>query len=460
MYKHIFLTPSGNSLIGANVASQYEQTIKRDIEADIPAAFVAAYSAQKQYMDFINGHRLIYRPYDDPNKLRSYNLSMFIIIEASEVKKESFTQLKTRLRHIAATVPKRDQDGNIVYKTTKTGVQIPILQADWRKGVIESNPSAGWIRSDVLFKSSDIQKHGEVADTYAVLETEKDPAISTHITTCDVNEFLPPTFKADNMKNKPQAWIQRYIYGSFMYADGMVYPSHSKSIISTYEIPKHWRRIVSFDYGLSDNAAYLFGAVDEEHNLLIIYKEVVDNNKSVEGLAQLYHEGVADIPSGGFICPPIIDPKSAPKRDYNKKSLADHFLDYGIAFKPGAINKDARVFRLNTYFETGRIKIMDCCKVLIKELDDYKYQAKQGTDDWTDKPEDGKDHCISCLEWITMELPANPANLIYGIYNRDGKDLTAPTPERMERNYVQHLFSDDTGMDYDQSGPYDLDYIF
>ena len=32
-YKHMFITPHGNTLIGANVSSQYEQTIKRDIEA-------------------------------------------------------------------------------------------------------------------------------------------------------------------------------------------------------------------------------------------------------------------------------------------------------------------------------------------------------------------------------------------------------------------------------------------
>ena len=40
-YKHMFITPNGNSLIGANISAQYEQTIKRDIENDLPAAFVA-----------------------------------------------------------------------------------------------------------------------------------------------------------------------------------------------------------------------------------------------------------------------------------------------------------------------------------------------------------------------------------------------------------------------------------
>ena len=115
IFKHLFLTPNGNTLIGANVASQYEQTIKREIESDLPLAFVKRENTQKAYIYFINGHRIMYRPYDDPEKLRSYNLTSFLIVEASEVKQQSFVQLKTRLRNLAATVPKKDSDGNIEY---------------------------------------------------------------------------------------------------------------------------------------------------------------------------------------------------------------------------------------------------------------------------------------------------------------------------------------------------------
>lgn len=51
IYKHVFITPNGNTLIGANVASQYEQTIKREIEADLPAAFIQKINTQKSYYD-------------------------------------------------------------------------------------------------------------------------------------------------------------------------------------------------------------------------------------------------------------------------------------------------------------------------------------------------------------------------------------------------------------------------
>ena len=464
LYKHVFLTKFGNTLIGANVQSQYEQTIKRDIEADLPADFVAVYSSQKQYMDLKNGHRIMYRPFDDPNKLRSYNLSMFIIVEASEVKAEAFVQLKSRLRNLAASVPKKDKEGNIIYKTTRTGVPIPEIQADWRKGIIESNPDAGWIRSDVLMKSDDIQKHGKIVDNYAVLEEERDPAVAAHVTATDANEFLPVNFVQELIKNKPMWWVNRFVFGSFLYAEGLVYPSAMRFIVPTFEVPKQWRRIVAFDYGLADDAVFLFGAVDERHSIVYIYREVRTNDRNVQELARLFKEASQDVPLGGWITSPIIDPKSGPKRDYEKKTLSDHFMDYGISFKPGHISLDARVYRLNTYLENGKLRIMDCCKGLIQELRDYKFRTRKAdSSGWDDKPEDKNNHAINPLEWIVMELPADPRQLIHGIYNKQGLNLQDQKLNKQEDTYDHYALFDDKEEPLSQtdSGAFDIvDYNF
>lgn len=423
--KHILITPGGNTLIGANVQSQYEQTLKRELEADIPRAFIKRVNTQKAYVDLINGHRIIYRPFDDPEKLRSYNLTQFVIVEASEVKHASFTQLKTRLRNMAGATQKRDENGELVWKTAQNGVKIPVIAHDWRRGIIESNPDAGWIRDDVLLVSDKIYKHGEIYDTFDQLEAEKDKYISTHVTSTSANEYLPEDFIQMNTKNKPAWWVQRYIYGSFMYAEGAVYPGAPKCVVDPIDIPKSWKRLIAFDYGLSDDAVFIFAAIDEEHSLVYIYKEVRVNDKNIEELAKLYHKETADIPSGGLVTSPIIDPKSGPKRDYEKRSLADHFLDYGIAFKPGFINVDARIFRLNTYIESGRLRICSNCVDLIRELREYKFKADESQHSgFTGKPEDKNNHGINALEWITMELPADPKNLVYGIYDKMGRDLT------------------------------------
>lgn len=459
IFKHIFITPHGNTLIGANVGSQYEQTIKREIEADLPAAFVQRVNTQKAYYDLINGHRIMFRPYDDPDKLRSYNLTSFLIVEASEVKQQSFTQLKTRLRNLAATVSRKDENGEIIYKTAANGVKIPLIEANWQKGIIESNPSAGWIKNDVLRVSSGIYKHGDIVDEYAVDPDLADPAISTHVTSTSANEFLPDNFIENNVKNKPMWWVNRYIYGSFLYAEGKVYPRSNECVIDDYEIPKHWRRIVAFDYGLSDDAVYIAGAVDEVKGELIIYDESRSNDNNIETLSKLFYEFTADIPVGGWICPPIIDPKSGPKRDYDKKSLSDHFLDYGISFIPGFVNVDARIFRLNTYIEAGKLKIMRKCKRLIEELDNYKFKADESLmSGYTGKPVDKDNHGINALEWITMELPADPKNLLYGVYNKAGIDITKEKEENERKQAFWALADEDEGTTLMDETPFDIAY--
>ncbi len=442
-YKHMLITPGGNTLIGANVSSQYEMTIKRDIEADLPLSFVKHISNQKAYIDFNNGHRVMFRPFDDVNKLRSYNITMFIILEASEVKPQAFEQLKTRLRNLAATVPKLDPITKLPeYTTARNGVKIPVLKADWRKGIAESNPDSGWIREELLLYSDRIYKHGRILDEYKILEAEQDVHISSHVTATEANEFLPVNFIQTITKNKPAWWVKRYVYGSFNYAEGLVYPNAQACIVPRREIPREWKRMIAYDYGLSDDSVFLFAAVDEANRKVVIYKEVRVNNKSVEYLAKLFLEESKDIPFGGMICPPIIDPKSAPKRDYDKKTLADHFLDYGVAFIPGAINIDARIFRLNTYIEAKYLEIMDCCEGLIKEIRKYKFRTDSSDmAGWSNKPEDKDNHGINALEWITMELPADPGKLLYGIYNKMGKDLSVD--EDPEKQYHIHALSDD-----------------
>ena len=425
LYKHIFLTPNANILIGANVSSQYEQTIKRDIEADIPAALVRSVNTQKSYIDFVNGARIMYRPLDDVDKLRSYNLTMFIIIEASEVKPEAFTQLKTRLRNMAAAIPETDEAGNICYETLDNGMSVPLIKENWLKGIIESNPDSGWIKTEVLYMSNDIYKHGRIMEDITVPPSAKDPVISSHIASTDCNVFLPHGFIEQVCKNKPTWWINRYIFSSFSYAEGLVYPSAQTCVCTTFDIPNDWRRIVAADYGLSDDFVYLFGAIDEKNGTLYIYKEISTNNKNIEELSKLFFQETGDIPVGGYYCPPILDPKSGAKRDYNKKTLYDHFIDYGINFIPGHVNVDARVFRTNTYLESGKLQIMDCCNTLIEELREYKFPPKKigDTSKAQDKPMDKNNHRINPLEWICMALPADPSKLCYGSYDRYGRDL-------------------------------------
>lgn len=452
--KHLIITPNADAMVTANISYQYEQTIKKELDRDLPAAFVAAYSVKMQRMVLQNGAVLSYRPLDDPNKLRSNNLTYWIIIEGSETPAESFHQLKTRLRNTAATTVRRNKKGDIVYQLDPDGRQIPIIEHDWRKGIVESNPDAGWINTDLLRCSDRIEQHGNNHDDYELDPAERDPDISSHISTTDVNIFLPNDYIDMIARNKPQWWVDRYIRSSFLYSEGLVYPAAMKCVIPSFVIPKEWKRIVAFDYGLSDNAVFLYGALDPEGGVLYIYKEIVMNNLNVEELANNFKRESADIPIGGWITQPIMDPKNN-KRDYNKKDLATHFAELGIMFKPGYVGVDARILRLNTYLETQRIMILDCCNYLIGELRDYKFEERTlDNRKRSVKPIDKNNHAINPLEWIGMELPADPSRLSNLAYNKFGQSFDAV--EEQNKNIPWQLRDDsyeDAGMYYEFEVP-------
>lgn len=435
-YKHIFITPHANVLIGAKVASQYEQTIKRDIEKDIPEDFIVKSSVQKAFMDFQNGARLLFRPFDDADKLRSYNLSMFVMVESSEIPSEVYHQLKTRLRNMAATTPKRDDEGNIMYQEVN-GISIPIIEHDWRKGIIESNPDAGWIKSDVLLVSDEVSKHGNIMDEYTIADDVRDKFISSHVASTDVNAYLPETFVEELSKNKPAWWISRYILSSFSYAEGLVYPSAMNAVIPSFDIPPHWKRILAADYGLADDFVYVLAAIDETNGIVHVYDEVSTNNRNIEQLSDLFYEFTEHIPVGMWYTAPILDPKSGAKRDYDKKDLFSHFSEHGIHFKPGHISVDARIYRLNTYLESGKLKIHDKCTQLIGELSEYKFPPRQlgKSTKAMNKPVDKNNHAINPTEWITMELPADPSRLVYGSFSANhGAHTSAAIRQEYEAN--------------------------
>ena len=454
MEKHIFLTPNANILLGANITSQYEQTLLRDFEKSFPAAFLKGRSVQKGYLDFINDARLMLRPFDDPDKLRSNNYSLVIMLEASEINADAFHQLKTRLRNNAAT-----------HYDPLTGTTY-----DWRKLICESNPDSGWIRTDVLLVSSQITQHGKFAqDSYDnVLDPLSiDSSISSHVASTDVNHYLPADYIQVNSKNKPVWWIKRFLHGSFAFAEGLVYPNAVNCIVPTPRdsdgnplTPKHfpdWKVLIAHDYGLMDEATFVYAAVDKKRNKLIVYRVDHTNNAPLKDLVALFQKGSKDINFGQLYTTPIIDPKNN-KRDYDKKDLISHYQDYGITFKPGHVNVDARIVRLNDYIEAGCLEIWDCCEFLITEIKDYKFKPKTLDDkDAKNVPIDARNHSINALEWIGMELPANPNKLSLTGYDEYGRPID---PEERQKQKEAWQLSDDDPFEreeYDQSTLFGLE---
>jgi phage terminase large subunit len=178
------------TLIGAQTYNQLEQTAQKEFMQIVPDELVEGFLKQKNMLIMKNGHVVIFRALDDEGKIRSLNLSMAWIEEASEVKYDIYVQLTTRLRN----------------KATKH-----------HQLVLTTNPDLGWIKSEILLKADKIHNPQSY---YHQDEEEINPDISVHIAPTHLNTYLPEGFWETVARNRPEWWKKRYLYGSFEHAEG------------------------------------------------------------------------------------------------------------------------------------------------------------------------------------------------------------------------------------------------
>lgn len=432
IYKQMFMSPGGQVLVGANIQAQYEQTIKKEIEADIPKAFVKAYSQQKQYMELWNGSRILYRPFDDPGKLRSLNLSAFVIIEASEVDKDIFVQLKSRLRNMKAAIYEGLSSEGVPKYSHYRG-----------QGIAESNPENGWLREEFLDAADEIHQHGTAMVKYEPKPEKRDTSISVHISSTDANKYLPETYIQDLTRNKPQWWIDRYLFGSFEFANGLVIPKWKDCIIPAFDPEPNWVRILAHDPGIVDASAWVIIAIDDKEGIVYVYRDLQYHDLSVDELYEHYMREIAwDLRPTQLYTQPIMDPKFYGRRNITDKQTYDKmWAQKGIFFQPGHVNVDDRVFRLDNYVKSGRLKIMNNCSNLIRELPEWKWQVSK-SGEYKQKPVDKNNHSIDALTWTLMKLPEDPRDLMYGAYTGFGANLSERDKRTTQQRIEDLVFTD------------------
>jgi phage terminase large subunit len=171
-------TPRGVGLVGASTYPQLERTSKKQVLDMIPEEFIDSYNKKDNILTLTNGYEIMFRSFDDEQKLKSLNLCHAWIEEANGVDYSIFVQLQTRLRHHA----------------TKE-----------HKILLTTNPAMNWVRTEILLKSKTIYGAKE---RYNRASEDKNPNISTHIARTDQNTYLPPDYIDAIKVGKPDYWIK------------------------------------------------------------------------------------------------------------------------------------------------------------------------------------------------------------------------------------------------------------
>lgn len=401
-------SPNGTGLLTAPTLGQLKKTtIKTLLNEVIPPLLIDTFNKADGYIQLINGFTFYMIPSDDEEKLRSLNVGIIHMEEASGIKRTIYDQLLTRMR-----------DPNVKHKLF----------------MVCSNPSLGWIK-DVL-ADNEARKDPQHPE-----HEDYNPYIKAFVWATKLNTYLPSNFIEMNAKGKPDWWKKKFLEGSFESQEGAVYPNFPNTIIDDFDIPNDWEKFVALDHGIRNPTAVLFGAIDQKEGTVYIYRSYYRANALVPEHVAAIKPMIEEIPFGKLRFM-VIDPSAKNRTDpINGKSVQSIYAEYGLFFQPGNNDIEVGIMRVTSYIERGKLKIFRSCVELIKEGISYKYPEldMDNSKQLDEKPIKVNDHAMDALRYGLMRLPEDPEmlkNVAYlppKSYNRSSSQVD----EEDDEDYVE-----------------------
>lgn len=392
--EHALTTPNGKTLVTGPTLPLVKQAIIPEIDRLLPPKFIAHRTASPISITLTNGHNIVVFASNDEQNLRSLNLTMFYMDEASNIDHKIFVQLQTRLRHRAG----------FVYGTDELGREVEI--ANFTKGIVSSNPEQGWLVDEFLLYSENIHASENVDKSgYEDLKRNVNPSFESFLSSSRDNIHLPRDFISEVCIGKSPSWISKYIDCSLEVREGTVYKQFLTSLVDDFPIPKSWKHIIGFDKGIRDPTAWLIGAIDPNDGVIYIYKEYSVPDEPVS-----YHAKMAqrDFKGLAMYNLPQADPSILQRNDRDARSYQDYFLAIsGIYLEPANNSIDAGINKVKDYMHLGKIKFFRSLTATKEEAVGYIWKDKDGKE----QPSETNNHLMDCLRYMIVALPQDPTEL-------------------------------------------------
>lgn len=432
--KHLLLIPGARVGVFGRSYPAIEGTFQKDFGDIFPKKLLRSKNEKKHEWVFTNGSTLLIRSFDDPTKLKSLNLSMVVIIEASDVPYSGYKMTQSRLRSKAALIPEYDSNGEVVkeWNPRTESYQVKYLY-DARRFNLETNPDSGWVKGDFLLEAAVVEYYGEAKDEGYAFKNDRDPNKYVQIASSSANPHLPPTYEEEQTRGHKNEYIQQFFKGSFNFSSNLIYPAAGLCIVKPHPLPREFneygRRVlwygIGVDYGLGDPTHAVFCAFSMETRKLYVFGEYRENDNDIKTIVKDYRTERRrhGINLDGLFLLPCFDGYSYNRRESNKRTIGSMFEEEGLYFDPVFELHDTRIIKMQSLMRHDQIEIFSTCEFLVEELLNYKWKLDRKTQKPTNKPEDGNDHGITALSVLAVKLPNNLHALEMRAYLPEGTEI-------------------------------------
>lgn len=426
--KHLFLIPKARVCVCGRSYPALESTFLEEFKNIFPDKLLKSKNEQKREYVLTNGSVLMLRSFDDPTKLKSMNLTLVVIVEASDVPESGFEMMKSRLRNTSALIPEYDANGNpVMYYDRSSKTHKIKYRVDARHILMETNPASNWVKK-FLTQSKDVRYHGSAKNEGYVFRDINDNYF-TQIVSTDANPYLPEGYIDELSKGQSPAWVAQFLKGSFNFNNNLVFPNVGLRIVHPHPLPDAYDAqgdralffAIGLDYGIVDPTHIVYTAYSTITKKLYVYDELRINNADVKTIAKEYRKNTKQNGTdlNYLLMLPRFDGRSYNKRESDLITIGGVFEANGLFFEPSFASHEVRIIKLNSLINHNQIEIYSTCEYLIEEMLNYTFVLdKDGKP--TKVPKDGKDHGITALEFVTVELPHNLQELRLSAYIPQG----------------------------------------
>ncbi len=277
--------------------------------------------------------------------------------------------------------------------------------------ILACNPDPGWIKGFLLEQADENSPYyRDPRDRFELFET----------TTEHNRANLSPEYIEEMRRTHTQAWIDRFIDGSWDIRGGAVYPEFNEDIhgIEAFKIPAHWRRFISLDWGYDHYCSVYWGAVDEA-GTLYVYDELFVRHMLVSQVAAEIHAktrahkvGPQADENGGLIV--WMDPATNSHDGVVERTVMGEFREHKIYGLPANNSVDAGINKVAErlkYDKKAKPPIRPKlfifrknCPNLIRGLKVYIWQPPNLQGISSGKPVKKDDDAVDSLRYLVMSV--------------------------------------------------------
>ena len=327
---------------------------------------------------------ILFRQLEDPDKLRSLNLSGFYVDEANQISEEAFLLLQGRLRN----------------------------HKGLRKGILTTNPKGHDYIFNYFVKQDMFKEFPDMRKQFYLIK-----APSTE------NIHLPEGYIQNMLATYSKERVQREVMGSFDSFEGQVYSEFRRDahVIKPFKIPDNWIRIVGIDHGYRNPSAWIWAAIDPD-GVVFVYREFYESgwlvSEIVKGNNRENKRGVFQLMQGEKIDVAAIDPSVRNRSGVKGESILDEYMehvpnDFPLIMannkKELGIDRVKRYLKLDTKIGKPMMYIFDNCTNLIEEMVKYRYEelslSSVGKKAEKEEPRKIDDHALDALRYLIMTRP-------------------------------------------------------